>query len=75
MAHDSATARQHYYRPKMALAAVETNDRMRKVLQVDKTPPTIDPLAAAAANSAPSATPPLPPPYLGQEVGVDMLAQ
>lgn len=36
MAHDPATARQFYFRPQMAQVAIETNNRMREVLQIDQ---------------------------------------
>lgn len=41
MAHDSATARQYYFKPQMAKAAVETNDRMLGALDLSAPAPKV----------------------------------
>jgi hypothetical protein len=52
MSHDPATARAYYFKPQMAKAAVDTNDRMLSALDMASPPPP--PLAAAAAAAAQS---------------------
>ncbi len=49
MAHDPATARNYYYRPQMAQAALDTNERMRTVLQSTLTATSPESLAAATS--------------------------
>ncbi len=51
MAHDPATARNHYYRPQMSQAALQTNERMRQVLQLGTFVPEPPTMATPASQS------------------------